>query len=360
MKKSPFGAFVHKEFFHILRDKRTTLILLIMPVVLIFLLGFAISMDVRNVKVAYMDQSNDKALVEKIMARIDASEYFTVTGRCYGMDQLDLQMKASKVDAALRFDSGQQLQVVVDASNPNLGLSYAMYLKSIVMQQLAEEGNATVSGGEAPIVRMLYNPRMQSSYNFVPGILGLILILICAMMTSISIVREKETGTVEVLLSSPVRPLAVIAAKMVPYFVLSCVNIATILLLARFVMHVPMSGSLALIVLYSLVYTIMSLALGLLISTLTKSQTTALIISAIALMIPVMMLSGMLFPIDSMPGFFRALSMIIPARWFIDAMRKLMIEGLGFAYVLQDLLVLTAMMLIFMSVALKKFNDRLE
>lgn len=201
---------------------------------------------------------------------------------------------------------------------------------------------------------------MKSAYNFVPGIMGLIFIVICAIMTSVSIVREKETGTMEVLLVSPVRPIRIILAKMIPYFVLSCLDLVTILLLARYVLGVPMSGSIVGIVSTSLLYLALALALGLFISTTADRQITALIISTMLMLLPLIMLSGMVFPIENMPWILRTLSCIIPARWYIDAIRKLMIEGLPFAAVARDFLILAGMTLALVVVALKKFNDKLE
>lgn len=259
MMKSPMIAFVSKEFKHILRDKRTMLILVIMPVLLIFLLGFALSTDIRNVNVVFMSDTDDD-MVQRVVNRIDMSEYFTVVGRVYSTDEISEMMLSSKADAAVRFCDGQGLQIIVDASNPNMASSEAMYLRNIIYEQLSEEYDLPKAAVE-PKIRMLYNPRMQSSFNFVPGVLGLILILICAMMTSASIVREKESGTMEVLLTSPVRVGAIIIAKMVPYFILSCVNIASILLLAKFALGVPLAGSLWLIILFAVIYTVMSLSL---------------------------------------------------------------------------------------------------
>ena len=201
---------------------------------------------------------------------------------------------------------------------------------------------------------------MKSAYNFVPGIMGLIFILICAMLTSVSIVREKETGTMEVLLVSPVRPIRIIFAKMIPYFLLSCLNLASILLLARFVLGMPMSGSLAGLVGISLLYLMLALVLGLLISTLANNQVTAMLISGMLLMLPIIMLSGMVFPIENMPGILQGVSCIIPARWYIEAARKLMIEGVPFADVLREVLILAAMTAVLIGVALRKFNDKLE
>ena len=201
---------------------------------------------------------------------------------------------------------------------------------------------------------------MKSAYNFVPGIMGLIFILICALMTSVSIVREKEMGTMEILLVSPVRPMWIIFAKMIPYFLLSCVNLASILLLAAFVLDMPMSGSMIGLVGISLLYLMLALALGLFISTLSDRQSTALLISAMMLMLPIIMLSGMVFPIENMPGILRGVSCIIPARWYIEAVRKLMIEGLPFAAVIKEFCILLIMTAALVGVALKKFNDKLE
>lgn len=215
-------------------------------------------------------------------------------------------------------------------------------------------------GAPTPELHLLYNPQMKSSYNFVPGLMGLIFMLICAMMTSVSIVREKETGTMEVLLVSPVRPLRIVVAKMIPYFLLSCVNLATILLLARFVLGVPMSGSVVGLVGLSLLYLVLALALGLFISTMADSQVTAMLISGMLLILPLIMLSGMVFPIENMPGVLQGISCIVPARWYIEAVRKLMVEGLPFAAVLKEFAVLAVMTGALIGVALGKFNDKLE
>ena len=248
---------------------------------------------------------------------------------------------------------GSTVQLIFDASNPNNASSGAGYLQSILLS----EGQA---GAPTPELHLLYNPQMKSAFNFVPGLMGLIFMLICAMMTSVSIVREKETGTMEVLLVSPVRPLRIVFAKMIPYLLLSGVNLATILLLARFVLGVPMSGSVIGLVGISLLYLVLALALGLFISTMADSQVTAMLISGMLLILPLIMLSGMVFPIENMPGILQGLSCIIPARWYIEAVRKLMIEGLPFTAVLKEFAFLLVMTGALLGVALKKFNDKLE
>ena len=364
-----FGAFVKKEFYHILRDKRTMLIVLVMPVVLIILFGFALSTEVRNVNIAILSPSSDPT-VRQIAERLDASEYFTVTQWLDRPEEIDEVMKSGEVQLVVAFGQnfsggmlspdGSQMQLIVDASDANMAQSYTSYASGII----AAFGNEMASGGtESGIltqVQFLYNPQMKSAYNFVPGIMGLIMMLICAMMTSISIVREKETGTMEVLLVYPVRPIYIVVSKMVPYFVLSCINLATILLLSVFVLGVPVAGSLAALWLVSLIYIIANLSLGLLISTMAQQQVIALMFSGLLLMMPTMLLSGMVFPIESMPWPLRGISCILPARWYITAVRKLMIQGLPMIYAWKEIVILASMAVVLIGASLKKLNNRLE
>ena len=361
-----FGAFVKKEFYHILRDKRTMLIVLVMPVVLIILFGFALSTEVRNVNIAILSPSSDPT-VRQIAERLDASEYFTVTQWLDRPEEIDEVMKSGEVQLVVAFGQnfsggmlspdGSQMQLIVDASDANMAQSYTSYASGII----AAFGNEMASGGtESGIltqVQFLYNPQMKSAYNFVPGIMGLIMMLICAMMTSISIVREKETGTMEVLLVSPVRPIYIVVSKMVPYFVLSCINLATILLLSVFVLGVPVAGSLAALWLVSLIYIIANLSLGLLISTMAQQQVIALMFSGLLLMMPTMLLSGMVFPIESMPWPLRGISCILPARWYITAVRKLMIQGLPMIYAWKEIVILASMAVVLIGASLKKLNN---
>ena len=364
-----FGAFVKKEFYHILRDKRTMLIVLVMPIVLIILFGFALSTEVRNVNIAILSPSSDPT-VRQIAERLDASEYFTVTQWLDRPEEIDEVMKSGEVQLVVAFGQnfsggmlspdGSQMQLIVDASDANMAQSYTSYASGII----AAFGNEMASGGtESGIltqVQFLYNPQMKSAYNFVPGIMGLIMMLICAMMTSISIVREKETGTMEVLLVSPVRPIYIVVSKMVPYFVLSCINLATILLRSVFVRGVPVAGSLAALWLVSLIYIIANLSLGLLISTMAQQQVIALMFSGLLLMMPTMLLSGMVFPIESMPWPLRGISCILPARWYITAVRKLMIQGLPMIYAWKEIVILASMAVVLIGASLKKLNNRLE
>ena len=363
-----FIAFVRKEFYHILRDKRTLLILIGMPIVQIILFGFAISTEVKNVQTAILVSSTDTD-TRYLIDRIDANEYFTVKYIVHSPEELEVLFWKNKIELAIafppdfnrqRFDT-EQIQIIADATDPNLALTRSSYASGIIRTAQATLADA---GKVHPSLlvhnRLLYNPQMKSAYNFVPGVMGLILMLICAMMTSISIVREKETGTMELLLVSPVHPFLVILSKAVPYFALSVLNLTTILLLSVFVLDVPVAGNLSSLLGVSLLFIFVSLALGLLISCLTRTQVTALLVSAMVLMIPTIILSGIIFPIGSMPPILQGLSCLIPARWYVSIVRKLMIEGVPLAYVWQEVSVLLLMGILLTGLTIRKFNNRLE
>ena len=359
-----FWAFIKIEFFHIFRDRRTMLILLGMPVLQIILFGFAITTELNHSRVAVLDPSKD-AVTTRITERIDENRYFSVVKELSSAYDIETVFRHDEADIVVAFtpdfdanlSTGEAgIQLVVDATDPNTGNMMAGYVQGIV-------GQALQSGTQSsPIVQthLLFNPQMKSAYNFVPGVMGLILMLICAMMTSISIVREKETGTMEVLLVSPIRPIFIILAKAVPYLVLSCVNLATILLLSVYVLHVPVEGSLWTLSFLSLLLIAVALSLGLLISCVVQNQVAAMIVSGMGLMMPVMLLSGMIFPIESMPAVLQWISNIIPARWYIQAVKKVMIEGLGMAAVWHEALILSGMAALLIGLSLKKFKERLE
>ena len=364
-----FIAFVRKEFFHIFRDRRTMLILLGMPVVQIILFGFAISTEVKNVRVAVLDPNND-VMTRRIVDRIDASEYFTVNRLLHSPQEVETAFREGDIDLAIVFGTrfidrlyagDAEIQLITDATDPNMAttqVNYATGIIAAVQLEMMPAGIATPT--IVPNVKLLYNPQMKSTYNFVPGVMGLILMLICAMMTSISIVREKETGTMEILLVSPVRPLFVILSKAVPYFVLSFINLVTILLLSVYVLHVPVAGSLFWLIFVSLLFIFVSLALGLLISSVTRTQVAAMLASGLILMMPTMILSGMIFPIESMPLVLQVVSDVLPARWYIQAVRKSMIEGVDVVHVVKEILILAFMAIVLITISFKKFKNRLE
>jgi ABC-2 type transport system permease protein len=364
-----FIAFVRKEFYHILRDPRAMLILLAMPIIQIILFGFALTTEVRNVKLAVLDLANDSA-TRSIILRFQSNEYFSVSA----IDQpaaIEPAFRKGEANLVLLFPPHFQsnllhtgetsLQLIVDASEPNQATAMVSYATAILSDYQAEQmQQSAVPCRIRPEVKMLYNPQMKSAYNFVPGVMGLILMLICAMMTSIAIVREKETGTLETLLVSPIRPFYIILAKIVPYFSLSIVNLSTILLLAVYVLKVPVTGDFWLLALISLLFIVVSLALGLLISNLIDTQVAAILVSGIGLMMPTMILSGMVFPIDSMPPLLQHLSTLLPARWYVAAVKKLMIQGVAAPLVAKEFMILTTMAVVLLTVSLKKFKVRIH
>lgn len=350
----PFFSFVIKETKHILRDKRTMLMLFGMPIVMMLLFGFAVTNDVRNVRIIIVMSNADNA-TQQVADRLAASEYFTLTKVVATPNEAEKAIRDQKADMAIVFSqdfaskkSGYQL--IVDGADPNMAQQWTTY------------ANAVINNTEAKAVntKLLYNPQMKSTYNFVPAIMGTLLMLVCAMMTSISIVREKEKGTMEVLLVSPTKPLMIIVAKLVPYLVIAFTILSIILLMSSFVLGVPIKGSLFWIYVVSTIYILLALSLGILVSTIAETQLVALLISAMLLMMPVIMLSGMMFPIESMPKILQYISAIIPTRYYISAMRKLMIMGTGIEEIYFEVSILISMLIALMSLALAKFNKRLE
>lgn len=344
-----FKSFIIKEARHILRDKRTMLILFGMPVVMMLLFGFAISTDVRNVRTAVVLSHVDYQ-THKMVERLGANEYFDILYKVNTPAAAEQLIRHQKADVAIVFDRNNAIQVITDGADPNMAQMYANYATMILQS----------SDTSVMTQKLLFNPQMRSCYNFVPGIMGMLLMLICAMMTSISIVKEKERGTMEVLLVSPIRPLMIIIAKAVPYLVLAFVILCTILFISKYLLLVPISGSLFWIFLVSCIYIIVALSLGLLISTVAKTQLVALLTSAMMLLMPSILLSGMMFPVESMPDILQYISAIMPPRYYISAMRKLMIMGVGIDKVMHEVLVLSLMATVLLSAALLKFRNRLE
>jgi len=346
-----FRAFVIKEAKHILRDKRTMLILFGMPVVMMLLFGFAITTDVKNVRTVVVT-SEMSPRTQQAVEQLAQSEYFIITQTVNTPQEAEQLIRGQKADMALVFAQNGSVQIMVDGSDPNMAQQWTTYAQQTMTS--ANSPHSTIYS------QLLYNPQMRSAYNFVPAIMGMLLMLICAMMTSISIVREKEKGTMEVLLVSPVKPLMVIVAKAVPYLVLAFGILITILLMARFVLGVPLAGSLFWILAVSTLYILLALSLGLLISNVAQTQLVALLLSAMVLLMPVVMLSGMLFPVESMPTILQWISAIVPPRYYIEAMRKLMIMGVGIGDVAHEVVVLAGMTVVLLVIALKKFKVRLE
>ena len=341
---SIFQSLIKKEVLHLLRDFRTVTVVLVMPVILLLLFGFAISTEVNDVRVvAVVEQHTDET--KQIIDRFRTNSYFTFAG-IVTYNEVESLLRKGRADAAVVFrteDGKLKHQIVVDASNTNMAQTSTAYLESVIR-----------SGASIPVVTdTLYNPQLRSAY-----IMGMIFIMICAMMTSVSIVSEKETGTMNLLLVSPVRPRTIILGKLVPYFLLSCIILILMLLLSYTVLGIPFSFSVIHVIWVTILYVVLALALGLLISTIASTQVSALLVSGVMFMIPVVLLSGMIFPVENMPLALQWFSCIIPARWYISAMRVLMIQQLPIGYVLTEVLVLSGMALAVLVLAVKKFNAK--
>lgn len=365
-----FYSFVKKEFLHIWRDKRTMFILLGMPIFQIIIFGFALTNEVKNSKIAVLDQSKDAASVSLIQ-ELDASRYFDVQQNLTSYKEIETAFRKGKIKLAVvlpnQFDEDLQhinkasVQLIADASDPNVANTLTNYATAVIM----DFQNRITSNKKLPYsinveTRMLYNPQLKGAYNFVPGVMAMVLLLVCTMMTAITIVREKEMGTMEVMLVSPMKPQMVVFSKAVPYLMLSAINITSILLLSVFVLEVPINGSIALLAAESILFTLVALSLGLLISTITDSQQAAMFIALVGMFLPTVMLSGFMFPIENMPLPLRTVSNIVPAKWFYIIVRSVMIKGLGIMGVWKESLVLVGMLLFFLTVAVKRFKIRLQ
>lgn len=364
-----FFAFVKKEFYHIWRDKRTMFILLGMPIVQIVIFGFALTNEVKNAKIAILDNSKDAATAS-LTAQLDASRFFDLEKNLVSYDQVEEEFKKGKIKLAIVFPqhfgedlqhfNKAQVQLIADASDPNTANQLGNYATAIIM----DYQNRITNDRKLPYtidteMRMLYNPQLKGAFNFVPGVMAMVLLLVCTMMTAITIVKEKEMGTMEIMLVSPMRPQLVVLAKAVPYLLLSIINIASILLLSVFVLEVPINGSLLLLGFESILFTLVSLSLGLLISSGAASQQTAMFISLVALFLPTIMLSGFMFPVENMPLPLRIVSNIVPAKWYYNIVRSVMIKGVGLEAVWKETLILGGMMIFFLTMAIKRFKIRL-
>lgn len=349
-----FISFVIKEAKHIIRDKRTMLMLFGMPTAMMLLFGFAITNDVRNVRTIIVMSNADYA-TQEVVDRLGASEYFTISKMVATSSEAEKAIQNQQADMAIVFphDFASRrtgLQFIVDGADPNMAQQWSTYANAVI----------TNPKGGVINTKLLYNPQMKSTYNFVPAIMGMLLMLVCAMMTSISIVREKEKGTMEVLLVSPTQPLMIIIAKVIPYLILAFLILIIILLMSVFLLGVPVQGSLFWIFSISTLYILLALSLGLLISNIAKTQLVALLMSAMVLLMPIIMLSGMVFPVESMPQILQYISAVIPTRYYIIAMRKLMIMGVGIEEVLNETLILAGMLIVLLSLSLAMFKKRLE
>jgi len=365
-----FLGFVIKEFYHIFRDYRTLIILFGIPIAQILIFGFVVTNEIRNVKIAILDYSRDEvttAITDKILS----SGYFELAAELNSEKDIDRAFKMGEIKEALIFESNfseklekygeADLRIVADASDANTGNLIANYTQGIVMDFIQEYNiDITIPYDIDLREQMYFNQKLEGVYMFVPGTMALILILISALMTSISITREKEFGTMEALLASPLKPTHIILGKVTPYIFLAFANAIFILLVGYFVFDVPLNGSIFLLMVMNIIYVSLSLSLGIFISTLATSQQMAMFISMLGLMLPTLILSGFIFPIENMPVILQWLSTIMPARWFISSLKDLMIKGNGFWFIWQELMILSGMLIVFLVLSIKRFKIRIQ
>jgi len=365
-----FLAFLQKEFHHIFRDPRTLVILFGIPIAQLLLFGFVLTNEVRNVKIAVVDHSKDYLSI-RMTQRLLSSGFFQLAATPSSENEYEGLFRSGKVKEIIVFepDFGRRImkegkagiQLIADASEPNAAQLIVNYTTAIANGFVKDEfsQNQKLPGVEIK-VRMLFNEDMRDAYNFIPGLIAVILMLISAMMTAITITREKETGTMEILLASPLKPIQIILGKVVPYMILSIVNALVVLLLGYFVFEVPVVGSLALLLGEILLFIFLALSLGILISTFVDNQVTALAMSGFVLMLPSILLSGFIFPVKNMPVPLQILSNLIPPRWFIEINRTVMLKGGGLEAIWPNTLILLGMSVLFIFISIRKFKIRLQ
>lgn len=361
--------FIKKEFHHIFRDYRSMLVLLGLPIVQLLIFGFAITSETRNTNIAILDNAKDE-VTQQIISKFENSDYFDIETTLKSNKEIEDEFKSGKIKLAVVFQEDfqnelfhsnkAQIQLIADASDPNQATTLVNYASSII-QDFQNDLNAE---NKLPYrinteMRMLYNPELKGSYTSVPGVMGMILLLISTMMTSISIVREKELGTMEILLVSPMKPYLVILSKVIPYFVISLINVATILLLSVHILGMPIQGSTILLIAITIIYIFCALSLGILISTITDSQLAAMLVSLLGMMLPVVMLSGYVFPVANMPTILQVISNIVPAKWYIIMVKSVMIKGLGISGIWKEAIILFGMTIFFIVISIKRFKIRL-
>lgn len=366
-----FLGFVKKEFMHIFRDVRTMIILFGIPAAQITIFGYAVRTDIKDAGIAIVDIANDE-ISNELITRLSSSDFFILKDKLNSLNNIDDVFKSGEVKEVIIFgenfgkklisEGRTELGIIADGSEPNVANLVTNYTRSIVNNYLLEYNNNTENGAIVivPEVKMYYNPNLQSQFMFVPGIITLVLVLICALMTSVTITREKEFGTMEVLLVSPLKPLHIILGKVTPYFFLSLIDLGVILLLSWLVFGLPVQGSVALLLLVTTIYILLALTLGILISIVSKTMQQAMFISLVGMMLPTVLLSGFIFPIEYMPEIYHYVTLIMPPRWFVTIIKNIMVKGTGLAYIWKETLILTGMLVFLIILSAKKFKIRLQ
>jgi ABC-2 type transport system permease protein len=363
-----FLGFVKKEFFHIFRDFRTLLILFGMPAAQLLLFGYVITNEIKDARIAIYDQSKDE-ITRRISDKILSSGYFILDKNLTSFQEIESVFKRGKVKLVLVYEpdfAGKlqktgvaNVQIIGDASDPNTANILVNYAQGIINNYLVSINTGHVPMQIIPEVRMQYNPELKGVFMFVPGIMAMLLMLISALMTSLSITREKELGTMELLLVSPLRPIQIIIGKVLPYVLLAFTDACIILLMGKFVFGVPIQGNVLLLLAESLLFITMALSLGILISSITNSQQVAMTISLVALMLPTILLSGFIFPIENMPVILQWLCRIMPPKYFITIIKSIMLKGNSFIFIWKETLILIGFTVVFIILSVKKFNIRL-
>ncbi|WP_215224881.1 ABC transporter permease [Echinicola shivajiensis] len=364
-----FLAFVRKEFYHVFRDRKTLLLLFGLPIAQIILFGFALTNEIKDSSILICDYAQDETS-HQITDKLAAGDHFILKKQLLSHREILEEFKAGNIKMAVVFppnfqhdlyhENRSQIQLISDASDPNIATTISNYARQIILdyqQSLIPDHNLPYSINVE--TRMIYNPELKGTTNFVPGVMALVLLLICVLMTSVSIVKEKEMGTMEVLLVSPFNPILVILSKAVPYLVLSLVNLIIILLLSIYLLDMPINGSIVLLFAVSALLIITALSMGLLISNVTNSQQAAMLVSLMGMLLPTMIFTGFMFPIENMPIVLQVISNIVPSKWYYIIVKSIMIKGLGFAAIWKETLILMGMTLVLLALSIKNFKTRL-
>lgn len=361
-------TFIKKEFQHVFRDQKTLLLLFGLPIAQILLFGFALTNEIKDSRIVICDYSKDAA-TQQIIEKFRASVHFNIEESLMSHLEIESAFKKGKVKMALVFPQNfehdlmhqkyAQVQLIADASDPNTATALSNYASAILLDFQQSQSTSKPNMQIDLVTRNIYNPELKGTTNFVPGVMALVLLLICVLMTSVSIVKEKENGTMEILLVSPFSPYMVILAKLVPYLILSIINLIVILLLSVFLLDMPIVGSLPLLIGVSILFIFTALSLGLLISNSTDSQQTAMLISLMGMLLPTMFFTGFLFPLENMPMPLQVIANIIPSKWYYIIVKDVMIKGLGIGAIWKESLILFGMTAFLLTVSIRQFKIRL-
>jgi len=363
---------LHKEWFHIRRDRRTAAVLIALPVVQVLLFGYAIRTDVDNVRLAIVDPAPTNTTLA-LRQRLTSAGVFRIVAVVPRIDDVDRLFQSGKAQQALVIDSRftedlgrgvpAQLLVITDATEPNSGALFQAYAEGVIQQWATSRAGPFGAANAVtivPRVRVRFNPTRESSNLFVPGLMAFVLTIVAALMTAISLTREKETGTMEALLVSPLRPWEIIVGKVAPYLAVGFASVLLVLIEARLVFHVPFRGSVTLLLVESVLYVLVSLAFGILISARTSSQRIAMMGVFLTTLLPNILLSGFIFPLESMPAVLQWLSFVIPGRWFVAIARGIMLKGIGLEYLWRETLYIAGLATVLLVASIRSFHERLE